>query len=279
MLMNGSVNVKQQSVRPNGAVLDAASASSSPDRCPVCDVGLDVRGLPSIVLRVWGPQAWAKCPRCHSFFATASYDAERAVGHNRTRPWGMIETAVSLGETKVLLFDAILRALRDLAPHGSRLLDIGCSYGTFLERARNVGYQVRGADIVPEAVEYVRTRGIVCEKAASVADLDVPENSQDVISVLDCSSYWPNHRRELRAISARLRPGGLLVMRVADLSWAMQIGLWIGRLFPTAGRKLCERAACQSPRLRSFRVTTSGRARGGVQSRLHISARCPALPS
>jgi spermidine synthase len=60
--------------------------------------------------------------------------------------------------------------------------------------------------------------------------------------VLDCNYYWPSQRRELRAIRSRLRPGGVLVMRVADTSWAIRMALEIGRVFPTAGRKLFERA-------------------------------------
>jgi SAM-dependent methyltransferase len=220
----------------------SGSPSWSDDHCPVCDVGLDVRALPVIVLRrARGRQSWTKCPECHSFFAAETYDVEQEVAHTRTRAWGNVETAVSLGQAKGPLFDAILAMLRSVAPRGSSLLDIGCSYGDFLERARNEGYHVHGVDIVPEAVEYVRSRGILCDRAASVADLDIPDNSQDVVSVLDSNYYWPNHRRELRAIRARLRRGGVLVMRVVDTSWAMQLGMLIGRVHHAAGRRLCER--------------------------------------
>jgi SAM-dependent methyltransferase len=188
-----------------------------------------------------GRQVWARCPECRSFFAAESYDVQKEVGHTRTRAWGKVETGVSLGEAKEPLFVSVLRVLRGLAQPGSSLLDVGCSYGSFLERARSEGYRVHGVDIVPEAVDYVRSRGIACDCAASVADVDLPDSSQDVISVLDCNCYWPDHRQELRAIRARLRPGGLLVMRVVDTSWAMQIGMWIGQIFHSAGRTLCER--------------------------------------
>ena len=218
------------------------TASTSRDRCPVCDCELDLRALPAIVLRLArGQQRWTKCTRCHSFFAAETYDAQQEVEHIRTRAWGNVQTGVSYGETKGRLFDAILRRLADVVPRGSSLLDIGCGYGSFLERAKKEGYQVRGVEIVPEAVEYVRSRGISCDRTASVDDLAIPNESQDIIAVLDCNCYWPNHRRELRAIRARLRPGGVLVMRVVDTSWAMQIGIWIGRLLHDIGTKLCER--------------------------------------
>jgi len=154
----------------------------------------------------------------------------------------MIESGLALNDDKDPMFEAILRALRRYAPRGSALLDVGCSYGGFILRAQKEGYRVRGMDIVPEAVEYVRSREIACDRAASVGDVNIPESSQGIISVLDCNYYWPSQRKELRAIHSRLKPDGLLVMRVVDTSWAVQIGLWLSRCFPQVGRRLCEKA-------------------------------------
>ena len=210
-------------------------------RCPVCDETLEAAGRGLIVLRrVKQFRSWSRCSRCHSFFAADDIDEQQEVAHIRTRAWGHIETAVSLGEAKSPLFDAILRTLGELAPAKS-LLDVGCSYGTFLLRAQAAGYTVRGVDIVPDAVEYVRGLGIACDRAASVSDVDVSEGSFDVITVLDCNCYWRDHRRELRAIYARLRPGGVLAMRVVDTSWAVRLGLLLAKLSPSAGQRLCER--------------------------------------
>lgn len=154
----------------------------------------------------------------------------------------MVESGVLLNEDKAPMFEAVLRLLHHHAQKGCTLLDIGCSYGGFLKRAQKEGYQVRGVDIVPEAVEYVRNQGNNCDCAMSVGDLDIPNNSQGVISVLDCNYYWPSQRKELRAIYSRLCPHGLLAMRVVDTSWAIQLGLWLGRCFPAAGQHLCEKA-------------------------------------
>jgi SAM-dependent methyltransferase len=140
------------------------------------------------------------------------------------------------------MFETILSSLRRYAQPGSTLLDVGCSYGGFLQLAQKEGYQVRGMDIVPEAVEYVRSRGIPCDRGWSVDELDVPEASLGIVSVLDCNYYWRSQTKELDAIRSLLRRDGLLVMRVVDMSWAMRIGLWLSRWFPNAGQRLCERA-------------------------------------
>jgi SAM-dependent methyltransferase len=194
------------------------------------------------LMTIRGSQSWVRCPECRSFFATERYDPEKEVEHTRTQPWGKVESGKALNDYKSLMFEAILHVLRDCAPKGSTLLDVGCSYGGFLQRAQKEGYQVRGIDIVPEAVEYVRRQGIACDCAKSVRELDIPDHSLGIISVLDCNYYWPNQREELRALRSRLRPNGLLLMRIVDTSWAVRIGLWLGRWFPIAGQRLCEKA-------------------------------------
>ena len=189
-----------------------------------------------------GDQKWARCPVCRSFFAVAPYDPEKEAEHTRTRPWGATESGIALNDEKGPMFEAIFRMLRRFAPEGATLLDIGCSYGGFLLRAQAGGYNARGMDIVPEAAAYVRSLGIPCDRAASVSDLDIPENSMGIVTVLDCNYYWQNQRKELRAIRTVLHPGGLLAMRVVDTSWAVQIGIWLGMFFPRTGRSLSGKA-------------------------------------
>ena len=104
---------------------------------------------------------------------------------------------------------------------------MGCSYGGFLLAARQSGFQGHGIDIVPEAVQYVREQGIPCETAMSVDELSLPDDSQDVVTVLDCNYYWPDQAKELSSIRNKLRPGGLLVIRMATKSWMLRVGLLI----------------------------------------------------
>ena len=215
----------------------------SVDRCPVCETKVNVGALTKMILKTSrGDQTWAICPGCQSFFAVERYDRAREVEHTRTQPWGRDESGHALNDYKDLMFEAILRVLRKYAGQGSTLLDVGCSYGGFLQRAKEEGYRVRGMDLVPEAVESVKRQGIPCDCAESVWNLDIPENSLGVISVLDCNYYWPNQRKELRALFSRLRADGLLVMRVVDTSWVIRMGLGLRRWLPAAGQRLCEKA-------------------------------------
>lgn len=213
------------------------------DHCPVCELELNTGSQATILLSTpRGEQSWTRCPGCRSFFAFGQYDPEQEAEHTRTRPWGMSESGIALNDEKAPMFEAVLRALHGLAPRGSTLLDVGCSYGGFLLRAQKQGYRVRGIDIVPEAVEYVRSQGIACDRAGSVDEIDIPANSLGVVTALDCNYYWPSQRKELRAVRSVLSPGGLLAVRTVDTSWAIQIGLWLRRCFPHTGQRLCEKA-------------------------------------
>lgn len=213
------------------------------DRCPVCDAGLERGTLGLAQLNTpRGNQPWARCHSCQSFFVAKEYDPGQEVEHTRTMPWGMFESGIALNDEKSPMFETILRLLRCYAQPGSTLLDIGCSYGGLLQRAQKEGYKVRGIDIVPETVEYVQSRGIRCDCSGSVGDLDIPENSLGIVTALDCSYYWPSQRKELRAIRYALSRGGLLAVRTVDTSWVIQIGLWLRRWLPGAGRRLCENA-------------------------------------
>ncbi|MFZ2197991.1 MAG: class I SAM-dependent methyltransferase [Thermodesulfovibrionales bacterium] len=211
--------------------------------CPVCELELNTGSLATILLNTpRGEQTWARCSGCKSFFALESYDSEQEAEHTRTRPWGIVESGIALNDEKSPMFEAVLRALSRFAQPGGMLLDIGCSYGGFLLQAQREGYRVRGMDIVPEAVEYVRRLGIPCDRAGSVDDLDIPANSLGIVTALDCNYYWQSQTKELRAIRSVLSPGGLLAVRTVDMSWAMQIGLWLRGWFPNTGQRLCEKA-------------------------------------
>lgn len=211
--------------------------------CPVCGIELNIGSFPVVdLMTVRGNQQWARCPRCRSFFAMVSYNLEEETVHIRARPYGAMESGIALNDEKSPMYEAILRLLRRFARPGSTLLDIGCSYGGFLRRAQEEGYEVRGIDILPEAVEYVRSQGIPCDGAASVDDIVIPKNSMKIVSVLDCNLYWPDQVKELRGIHSILEPAGLLVMRTVDTSIAIRLGIWLRRWLPDTGRRLREYA-------------------------------------
>jgi SAM-dependent methyltransferase len=211
--------------------------------CPVC--GYDVDSLNTRLYEITagrGLSTWARCNSCKSYFDSAHYDRESEVAHTRTCAWGNYDTGVKLNSYKRRLYLSVLKLLSSHAAAGCSVVDVGCSFGGFLEQARIHGFTARGMDIVPEAVQYTRQRGFPCDLAASIEELDLVDGSAEIVSVLDCNYYWPDQRTELRAVWRKLRPSGLLVMRLVDKSWMLRAGLGISKFFPGLGALLCKRA-------------------------------------
>ena len=208
--------------------------------CPIC--GKPFVRRPFALQTSRGATQWARCPDCRSYSDLQAFDLANEVSHTRKWPWGNIEEGLQLNVRKRIVYQSVLRLLNRHAAPGSSLFDIGCSYGGFMEEARGQGYAASGMDIVPEAVDYCCSQGFSCRAGASVADLDIADSSQDVVSVLDCNYYWPDQVRELRAIWNKLGANGLLVMRVVDKSWMVTSGLALRSLFPGLSKKICARA-------------------------------------
>jgi SAM-dependent methyltransferase len=208
--------------------------------CPVCRQRFDA--LPFTLPTSRGERQWARCACCRSYFDCEPFELEKEVSHTRLRPWGNIELGVEVGDNKRDMYISVLRLLSRYAEPRSKLLDVGCSTGGFLEAAGRQNFLGQGMDIVPETVEYCRERGLSCQTGASVGDLDLADSSLDIVSVLDCNYYWADQVRELRAIWTKLRPDGLLVMRVVDKSWMIAPARALCRIMPRLGKKMCRRA-------------------------------------
>jgi cyclopropane fatty-acyl-phospholipid synthase-like methyltransferase len=181
---------------------------SAPSRCPACaGIVFRVRQvLPDLVTRT--------CSSCG--LVSSSID--------RTGPavpeFALVDQEAylrSVGETRRLQAGQILEALNGHVPPGSRLLDVGCSFGFFPLAAREAGFQVRGIEPDPQAYEHARrllgddvvVRGILDGTTA-------PPRSADIVSTLDVVEHIAPEEHEAFAGTVRetLVPGGVWVIKV-----------------------------------------------------------------
>ena len=190
-----------------------------------------------------GETEWLRCTGCQSYFMNSKYSLQNEIAHTQQMTWGDAEQGAQLNQFKQRMYNSILRRLTNLMnPDGKRLLDVGCSYGGFMEAAGKAGFDVRGFDIVPEAVSFVNQNDMVAECCAQVKEFSLTREPFDVISVLDANIYWPDQPSELKEIYDRLKPGGILVMRVVDKSWMARYGAILQQVSPWRGQKILRRA-------------------------------------
>ena len=113
----------------------------------------------------------------------------------------------------------IAEALR-VAPNHCRLLDVGCGTGVFLEAACAAGIDGHGLDasdrMIDRATRRLPTQRLRVQRMQEITDRD----AYDVVCALSWTIHYCESEAELRDVVIRcrgaLRPGGLLVLQVAD---------------------------------------------------------------
>lgn len=211
--------------------------------CPAC--GELSSQSPDIfhIISARGLKPWKRCLKCEAYFLVESYVANQEAAHLKEEACGREDTGRELNVFKDRMFQSVIGLLNRHCPPPASLLDVGCSYGGFLMKAQETGYNVRGVDIIPRAVEYLKEQNIPAEVCFSIGELaSVSDASLDVVTCLDCHIYWPNQYTELRHAIRKLKPGGYLVMRVVDKSWMFSLGLLLRRFSMAVGNKTIRNA-------------------------------------
>jgi SAM-dependent methyltransferase len=107
--------------------------------------------------------------------------------------------------------DYYLRLVRNHVGEG-RLLDIGCSYGLFVERASSQ-FRCLGMDVDPDVVARAAARVPRASFAAGMLP-HIPCSGVDVITLLDVAEHVPDLDAAMRSIRNALRPGGIALVVV-----------------------------------------------------------------
>jgi len=102
---------------------------------------------------------------------------------------------------------------------GGRLLDIGCSWGGYLIRMRELGWEVHGVELNDQAARYAReTLGLKNVHTGFFDTLDYPLGFFDVIHMGMVLEHLFNPKEALRSINSLLKDGGQLILSVPDIS-------------------------------------------------------------
>jgi SAM-dependent methyltransferase len=94
-----------------------------------------------------------------------------------------------------------------------RLLDVGCAYGFFLHEMQSRGWQVEGVEISGTGKQYVQNTWGINVYPEPLENLDIPENSFDVITLFYLIEHVGDPLELLNKVNRILKPGGLILLR------------------------------------------------------------------
>jgi 2-polyprenyl-3-methyl-5-hydroxy-6-metoxy-1,4-benzoquinol methylase len=92
-----------------------------------------------------------------------------------------------------------------------RLLDVGCGSGDWMERMRELGWEVEGLDFDASAVEVARNKGCVV-KLGSLEEIGYPSECFDAIVLNHVIEHVPNPLDTVKECRRILRKGGKLLI-------------------------------------------------------------------
>ena len=128
------------------------------------------------------------------------------------------ETYVEERHGRELTFRHHLRQVeRIVGPaNGRALLDVGAYIGVFVEVAAAAGWRAQGVEPSAWAAAEARRRGLAVH-AGTLASVDLPAESFDVITLWDVIEHLSDPAAELERARRLLRPGGWLVAHTMDI--------------------------------------------------------------
>jgi 2-polyprenyl-3-methyl-5-hydroxy-6-metoxy-1,4-benzoquinol methylase len=142
---------------------------------------------------------------------------------------GQVSKAVSVSRMREAAWR--LDRLERYVSHRGRLLDVGCSAGSFLIAARARGWEVQGIDVSPAAVKHAHQAHGLDVSVGTLEESRLPPHSFDVVTVFECIEHMLDPRAALDAAAGLLRDGGLLVITTPNVDgFVPRITYWtLGR--------------------------------------------------
>ncbi|WP_296458264.1 class I SAM-dependent methyltransferase [Rubinisphaera sp.] len=116
--------------------------------------------------------------------------------------------------------DLVTKWLQQYAPAPGLIIEGGIGSAGNLLAFQELGYNVAGLDIMPEAVEYGRQRGL---SQVQVHDLEQPwpfaDETADAIVLLDVIEHVPHPVHVLQNAARALKPDGKIFLTVPAYQW------------------------------------------------------------
>ena len=177
---------------------------------------------------------------------------------------GEDESFIAQDPMRVRTFSkAISRLVKELklrVTRKTKLLDIGCAGGAFVEAAKEAGFGAIGIEPNKWLSNYARTKRGLDVRAGTLSDHHFPDKTFDIITLWDVIEHVPDPTKELEGIYRILKKGGHLVINYPDhvslpakilgRKWPFWLSVHLTYYTPVTIRKQLEKMGFEVLRIR-----------------------------
>lgn len=175
--------------------------------------------------------AYRVCNACQHVFVENPLSAEALSNYYRSRDshhTSESKTVWDYSEAKrSLVYRPLLDRIGSLTPPG-RLLDIGCSNGSFVSAACRAGWHGCGVELETKSYELARAQGVNVYNA-ELSELAFPANSFSAVTMWQVIEHVHSPRSLIAEIARILKPGGVLALstpNIKGIGWRLLRGEW-----------------------------------------------------
>jgi SAM-dependent methyltransferase len=115
-----------------------------------------------------------------------------------------------------------LKALMKYRLPGAKVLELGCSHGSFVALMRQAGYDASGVEMSPWVVDFAKKTFDVPVSLGPVENLEIPSGSYDVIALMDVLEHLPDPSTTMAHCLSLLKPDGLLLVQTPQFKSGMK---------------------------------------------------------
>lgn len=168
------------------------------------------------LFRYVGEYTLFRCIRCDVVYIDPQPDSRR-VKNNNISFYDASENEIAYFKKKEEVFNrATICAgiLKKYKSHGT-LLDIGCSYGFYLNIFRRKGYRCFGIDPLKRPVDYAKKTLRLSVKQTNLENLN-GRKKYDVITLFDVLEHLPNPQETIQKIKKILNKDGIIIFQTPN---------------------------------------------------------------
>lgn len=116
-------------------------------------------------------------------------------------------------------FNNDIKLLKKHGKHRGHILELGCAYGYFLDKAKEASFEISGIELCEDAVKSCNDRGYNNVYRGEISNQNLKRfAAADAVVLFDVIEHLPDPITIIEAIAEKLKPDGLLLMTTGDFS-------------------------------------------------------------